>query len=78
MRCDYEPKLQDYGLLEIMTCYSHDNSFVVLRIASGSAIWLRLCVCVLGGHSECRSVREFWNCVGAGKAEKSGSGARPA
>jgi len=53
IRCDYEMKHQDQGLLEAMICClacSHDSSFVSR------------------GNFECRNAREFWNRVAAGKA----------
>ena len=62
-----------------MTCCSacSDDSSFVVPIAFGNALWLWACVCVSGGHFECRNEREFWNCVAGGRAvRKAGVGQR--
>ena len=77
---DYETKRQDYVKLETMTCclvYCDNGSFVV-RIASGNAVWLPICVCfgwafpMLG----CPSVFELRS--GRGSGEKGGDAVRAA
>ena len=64
-----------------MTCCSacSDDSSFVVPVEFGSALWLWACVCVSGGHFECRNEREFWNCVAGGRAvRKAEVGLRPA
>ena len=57
---------KDWGAMTHCSACSHDGSFVV-RIASGNALWLRVCVCISGRHFECTNARGYWNCVAAGE-----------